>query len=64
MRLKAALVPVLIYGSALAVLSYVLHPERLREIVELLADAVVILAHELGRVLLQLIPPLPSGAKT
>lgn len=42
-----ALVPVVLYGSALAVLSYVLHPERLREIVALLADVIVILAHEL-----------------
>nr|AYC64626.1 hypothetical protein [Halimeda minima] len=60
LRLKAALpslVPVLFSGSALAVLSYVLHPERLREIVALLADVIAILAQELGRVMLELIPP-------
>nr|AYC64004.1 hypothetical protein [Halimeda micronesica] len=55
--IAAALVPVLFSSSALAILSYVLNPERLREIFELLADAIVILAQELGRVLLALIPP-------
>nr|AYC64617.1 hypothetical protein [Halimeda minima] len=55
--IAAALVPVLFSGSALAVLSYVLHPERLREIVALLADVIALLVQELGGVLLQLIPP-------
>ena len=59
-KLKAALpslLPVLLSGPLLFCLSYALNPERLRELVALLADAIVILAHELGRVLLQLIPP-------
>nr|AYC63994.1 hypothetical protein [Halimeda micronesica] len=48
---------ILLTASAISILSYVLNPERLRDIFELLADAIVILAQELGRVLLQLIPP-------
>ena len=55
-KLKAvlpSLVPVLLYGSALAVL----YPEQLRQLVALLADLIAILAQELGGVLLQLIPP-------
>ena len=67
LRLKAALpslaLRALLSGSALAVLSYALHPERLREIVALLADVIAILAHELGRVLLQLIPPANAAKR-
>ena len=50
-----ALLPV--YGSVLAILAYLFTPENLRQMIESLTEIFVLIAQELGRVLLQLIPP-------
>lgn len=56
-RSLPSLLPVLASGPALVVLSYLFHPQRLRQLVECLAEIGAILAQQIGRLLLQALPP-------
>ena len=56
-RSLPSLLPVLASGPALVVLSYLFHPQRLRQLVELLTEMGNILAQQIGRLLLMALPP-------
>ena len=61
-RRLPSLLPVVLSGPALVVLTYLFHPQRLRELVERLAEMGAILAQQIGRLLLLALPPQLQAA--
>lgn len=50
-------VPALISGTVVVVLAYVINPQHFHQLVEALEGVFILIARQLGRLLLQLIPP-------